>query len=150
MKKKEQKIFVIVMAGLVVLAFFYLQRSDSLLGSWVEQFSEPNWDEVLKRDIVKNSIPVTLLEEQGEKCRVMADRFDVIIEHPYFIRGKELAQELNYDIDSKTLVLSCDLLENEKSRLNVWYALEESPKHSKKYQYFITSWNETMSDKTPP
>jgi len=150
MKKKEQKIFVIVMAGLVVFAFFYLQRSDSLLGSWLEQLSEPNWDEVLERDIVKNSIPVSLLDEQEEKCKVMADRFDIIVDHPYFIRGKELARELNYDIDSKTLVLSCDLLEGEKSRLNVWYALEESPKHSKKYQYFITSWNETMSYKTPP
>ncbi len=149
MKKKGQKIFVIVMAGLVVFAFFYLQRSDSLLKSWLEQLSEPNWDEVLERDIVKNSIPVSLLDEQEEKCKVMADRFDIIIDHPYFIRGKELARELKYDIDSKTLVLSCDLLEGEKSRLNVWYALEESPKHSKKYQYFITSWNETMSYKTP-
>ena len=150
MKKKEQKIFVIVMAGLVVFAFFYLQRSDSLLGSWLDQLSEPNWDEVLKRDIAKNSIPVSLLEEQGEKCRVMADRFDIIIDHPYFIRGEQLGQELNYDRETKTLTLSCDLLHGEKSRLNIWYAVEESPKHSKKYQYFITSWNETMSDKTPP
>jgi len=149
MQKKEQKIFAIAMAALVIIAIIYFQRSDTLLGSWLEQFSEPNWDEVAERNIVKNSIPI-VLEEQDGKCKVSAQKFDVIIEHPYFIRGNELARELNYDIDGKTLVVPCDLLEGEKSRLNVWYALEESPKHSQKYQYFITSWNETMSDQTPP
>jgi len=150
MNKKEQKIFAIAMAALVIITIIYFQRSDSLLGSWSEQFSEPNWDEVAKRNIVKNSIPVVLLEEQDGKCKVTAQKFDVLIEHPYFIRGNELAQELNYDKEGETLVLPCDLLGDEKSRLNVWYALEESPKHSKKYQYFITTWNETRSDETPP
>jgi len=146
MNKKEQKIFAIAMAALVIITIIYFQRSDSLLGSLSEQFSEPNWDEVAKRNIVKNSIPVVLLEEQDGKCKVTAQKFDVIIEHPYFIRGNELAQELNYDKEGKTLVLPCDLLEGEKSRLNVWYALEESSKHSKKYQYFVTPWNETLSE----
>ncbi len=142
MQKKEQKIFAISMAALVIFAFFYLQRSDSILGSLLEQFSEPNWDEVIERNIVKNSIPIVILEELDGKCMVTGQKFDVIIEHPYFIRGNELARELNYDSDEKTLMVPCDLLEGEKSRLNVWYALEESPKHSKKYQYFITPWNE--------
>ena len=142
MNKKEQKIFAISMAALVIFAFFYLQRSDSLLGSLLEQFSEPNWDEVAERNIVKNSIPIILLTELDGKCVMTAQKFDVIIEHAYFIRGNELASELNYDSDEKTLMVPCDLLESEKSRLDVWYALEESPKHSKKYQYFITPWNE--------
>ena len=146
MQKKIQKIFAIAMAALVILAIIYFQRSDSLLGSWLEQFSEPNWDEVAERNIVKNSIPIVLLEELDGKCRVTAQKFDAIIGHPYFIRGNEIARELNYDKESETVVLSCDLLEGEKSRLNVWYALEESPKHSKKYQYFITPWNETVPD----
>ena len=142
MNKKEQKIFAISMAALVIFAFFYLQRSDSLLGSLLEQFSEPNWDEVAERNIVKNSIPIILLTELDGKCVMTAQKFDVIIEHAYFIHGNELASELNYDSDEKTLMVPCDLLESEKSRLDVWYALEESPKHSKKYQYFITPWNE--------
>jgi len=142
MNKKKQKFFAIGMATLVIFAFFYLQRSDSILGSLLEQFSEPNWDEVLERNIVKNSIPIVILKELDGKCIVTAQKFDVIIEHPYFIRGNELASELNYDNDEKTLMVHCDLLEGEKSRLNVWYALEESAKHSKKYQYFITPWNE--------
>ena len=146
MDKKGEKIFAIAMAALVIITIIYFQRSDSLLGSLSEQFSEPNWDEVAKRNIVKNSIPVVLLEEQDGKCKVTAQKFDAIIEHPYFIRGNELAQELNYDKEGETLMLPCDLLEGEKSRLNVWYALEESSKHSKKYQYFVTPWNETLSE----
>jgi len=146
MQKKEQKIFAIAMAALVIIAIIYFQSSNSLLGSWLEQFTEPNWQEVSERNIVKNSIPVVLLEEQDGKCKMTAQKFEIIIEHPYFIRGNDLAQELNYDKEGKTLMLPCDLLEGEKSRLNVWYALEESPKHSKKYQYFVTPWNETLSE----
>ncbi len=146
MKKKDQKIFVIAMVALVIVAFFFFQRSDSLLGSLIEPYSEPNWDEVPEKHIVKNSIPIVLLEENNGKCKVTAQKFDIIIEHSYFIRGNELAEKLNYEKGDETLVLPCDLLEGEKSRLNVWYAVEESTKHSKKYQYFITPWNETQSD----
>jgi len=143
MNKKEQKIFVIAMAGLVIFAFFYVPRSDSLFGSLIESFSGPNWDEVSERNIVKNSIPVIKLEEQGTKCKVKAEKFDVIIDHSYFIRGNELAKELNYDRANDTLLISCNILKGEKSRLNIWYATEEAEKHSKKYQYFITPWNES-------
>ncbi len=143
MSKKTQKIFVIGAATLVIIAALFFQSSDTLFGSFLEQYTEPNWDEVTERNIVKNSIPVTLLEEDGSKCKVKAQKFDDIIEHQYFIRGEELAQELNYDKENETLMLSCELLKGEKSRLNVWYATEESQKHSKKYQYFVTTWDET-------
>ena len=143
MNKKEQKIFVIAMGVLVILAFIYVPQSNTLFGSFFESFSEPNWNEVSERNIVKNSIPIILLEEQGTKCLVNAEKFDVIIDHQYFVRGNELERELNYDRTDKTLLLSCDLLKGEKSRLNIWYATEEAKKHSKKYQYFITPWDES-------
>jgi len=143
MSKKTQKIFVIGAAALVIIAALFLQSSDTLFGAFLEQYTEPNWDEVIERNIVKNSIPVTLLEEDGSKCKVKAQKFDVIIEHQYFIRGEELAQELNYDKENETLMLSCELLKGEKSRLNIWYATEESQKHSKKYEYYVTTWDET-------
>ena len=146
MKKKDQKIFLIAMVALVIIAFFFFQRSDSLLGSLIEPFTEPNWDEVPEKHIVKSSIPIVLLEGTGGICKMSAERFDVIIEHQYFIRGNELADKLNYENEDESIILSCNLLEGEKSRLNVWYAVEESVKHSKKYQYFITTWNETQSD----
>jgi len=53
---------------------------------------------------------------------------------------------LNYDKDNETIILPCDVLKGEKSKLNIWFVTEESPKDSKKYQYFVTSWNETLSD----
>jgi len=143
MKKKDQKILVIAIAALVIITFFFFQSSDSLLGSWLEPYTEPNWDEVPEKHIVKNSIPITLIEENDGKCTMTAQKFNVIIEHPYFIRGNELAEKLNYEKEDETLILPCNLLEGEKSRLNVWYAVEESTKHSKKYQYFITAWDET-------
>jgi len=143
MNKKEQKIFVIAMGILVIFAFLYVPQSNTLFGSFFESFSEPNWNEVSERNIVKNSIPIILLEEQGTKCLVKAEKFDVIIDHQYFVRGNELERELNYDRTDKTLLLSCDLLKGEKSRLNIWYATKEAEKHSKKYQYFITSWDES-------
>ena len=146
MKKKDQKIFLIAMVALVIVTFFFFQSSDSLLGSLVEPYTEPNWDEVPEKNIVKNSIPIVLLEGTAGKCKMTAQKFDVIIEHPYFIRGNELAEELNYEKEDETIILSCDLVKIGKSRLNVWYAVEESTKHSKKYQYFITPWNETQSD----
>ena len=144
MKKKDQKIFLIAMVALVIITFFFFQSSNSLLGSLVEPFSEPDWDEVPEKHIVKNSIPVVLLEGTGGICKMSAEKFNVIIEHPYFIRGNELAEELKYDKEDETIILSCDLVELGTSRLNVWYAVEESTKHSKKYQYFITEWDETQ------
>ena len=146
MKKKDQKIFLIAMVALVIVTFFFFQSSDSLLGSWLEPYSEPNWDEVPEKHIVKNSIPIVLLEGTGGICKMSAQKFDVIIEHPYFIRGNELAEKLKYDKENQTIILSCDLVELGTSRLNVWYAVDESSKHSKKYQYFITPWNKTQSD----
>jgi len=143
MSKKEQKIFVIAMVGLVIFAFFYIPRSDSLFGSLIESFSEPNWEEISQRNIVKNSIPIILLEERGMNCLVKAEKFDVIVDHQYFIRGNELENKLNYDRVEETLLLSCDLLKGEKSRLNIWYATEEAEKHAMKYQYFVTPWEET-------
>ncbi len=143
MAKKEQKIFVIAMAGLVIFAFFYVPQSNSLFGSLIESFSGPNWEEVSERNIVKNSIPVILLEEQGIKCLVKAEKFDVIVDHQYFTRGNELERELNYDRANETLLVSCDLLKGEKSRLNIWYATEEAEKHAMKFQYFITTWDDS-------
>ena len=82
MSKKTQKIFVIGAAALVVVAALFFQSSDTLFGAFLEQYTEPNWDEVTERNIVKNSIPVTILEEQGSKCNVTEQKFDdIIIKH---------------------------------------------------------------------
>ena len=139
---KQEKIFVIGMAALVIFAFFYIQNPNTLLGSVIHDLSEPNWDEVLKRNIVKQTIPITLLEENLGSCTVLAERFGIIIDHNYFVRGEELAAQLNYDREKETLEIPCDLLHGEKSILKIWYATEESELHSKKFEYFVIPWKE--------
>ena len=145
MKKKKEKIFVIVAAVLVVAVFYFNPVESNYLNPILENFRPVDWDEVKPRNIVKNSIPITLIEETGGKCKVKADTFDLIIDHQYFIRANDLVRQLNYDRDNATLMLSCDQLKGEKSRLHVWYVVEESEKHSKKYDYWISVWNSTQS-----
>ena len=145
MKKKKEKIFVIVAAVLVVAVFYFNPVESNYLNPVLENFKPVDWDDVKPRNIVKNSIPIILIEETGGKCKVKADTFDLIIDHQYFIRANDLVRQLNYDRDNATLMLSCDQLKGEKSRLHVWYVVEESEKHSKKYDYWVSVWNSTQS-----
>ncbi len=141
--KKNDLIFLIAIGIVIILVLIYAPIEKSMFGVFLEQFSKVNWNEVKERNIVKNSIPIILLEEKGTSCIVNADSFDLIISHEYFERSAELERELSYDSENETLMVSCDLLDGEKSRLNVWYALIEAEKHATKYEYFITSWNVT-------
>lgn len=142
MKPRDQKIFVIIAAGLVIVGLFYSLNSESLFGKFLEQVGPVGWDEVKPREIVKNSIPLTVLEDIDGKCKVHGEKFDMIIDHQYFVRSDELANKLQFDRESKTLILPCKELTGEKSRLNVWYVIPEAEKHATKYEYFITEWEE--------
>ena len=144
MSKKQEKIFVIAIAVLIIFSLIYLQESNTLFNSILSQFSEVNWEEVKDRDIVKNSIPIDLIEKINGKCIMSAQKFDLIVDHEYFIRTNELELELEFDRENKTIVISCNMLEGDKSRLNVWYVIEESSTHSKKFQYFVTPWEEEI------
>lgn len=144
MVKRNELFFVIGMAVLVVAGFFYMQDKDSLLNEFFEFFSPPNWDEVHPRNIVKNSIPIKVIGMDGEKCAVEAMRFNNIIDHRYFVKGEQLADELNYKRELNRLTVSCEELAGEKSELVIWYATEEANKHATKYQYWIKEWNYTQ------
>ena len=141
--KKNDLMFLIAIGIVIILVLIYIPIEKSMFGVFLEQFSKVNWNEVKERNIVKNSIPIIFLEEKDSSCIVNADNFDLIISHEYFERSADLERELNYDSESDTLLVSCDLLDGEKSRLHVWYALKESEKHPTKYEYFITPWNVT-------
>ena len=141
--KKNDLMFLIAIGIVIILVLIFAPIEKSMFGVFLEQFSKVNWNEVKERNIVKNSIPIIFLEEKGSSCIVNADNFDLIISHEYFERSADLERELNYDSESETLLVSCDLLDGEKSRLHVWYALKESEKHPTKYEYFITPWNVT-------
>lgn len=141
MKKKEISILAIG-ATLLVIAYFYLDTSNTLFGVITNPITPVNWDEVRPREIVKNSIPIQLLEKNDNSCKVSAETFDLIINHQYFVKSAELADKLKYDSDAKTLIIPCDKLQGDKSWLNVWYVIPEAPKHALKYEYFVTQWEE--------
>ncbi len=147
MASRKEKYFVVGMAALVVFAFFYMQDKESLVSEFFDRFTSPNWDELSLRNIVKVSIPITLLESDGSNCKVEAMRFNDIIDHPYFVKGEQLADELNHDREQNTITITCVKLDAEISELVIWYATEEAGKHATKYQYWIKEWNNTQSDK---
>ena len=141
--KRFDKIFVVVECILVIVAVFYLPTSNSFLGSlFYDYFSEPQWDQIPQRYIVENSIPVHMIGKNdgilNNECIFSAHNFDLIIDHSYFKRGDELAKNLKYDRSKETLMLSCNEVTGNMSRLNVWYVTEESPEHPTKFQYFVT------------
>jgi len=148
----SKTIFFIGAVALVVVLFSVSYYSGYLEHTFFmilyDQLTEPNWDEVLERHIVKGSIPITVVEKQGTKCVVSAINFDAIIIHQFFPNGPELANKLSYDNDTKTLVLSCDEIpDEEKSRLNIWYATPESERYAERYSYFVTPWEPTNPDR---
>ena len=144
MASRSDKYFVVGMAVLVVVAFFYMQDKESLLSEFFVGFAPPDWDEVSPRDIVKNSIPITLIgTNDNRNCIVEAMLFHSIIDHRYFVKGEQLANELNYNRNLNTLTIPCEKLVTDKSELTIWYATEEAGKHATKYQYWINPWNNT-------
>jgi len=147
MATRNEKYFVVGMAALVVFAFFYMQDKESLVSEFFDRFTSPNWDELSPRNIVKVSIPITLLESNGSDCKVEAMRFNDIIDHPYFVKGEQLADELNHNREQNTLTIPCEKLDAEKSELVIWYATKEAGKHAAKYQYWINPWEETRIEK---
>ena len=141
MVKKKETIYLVIGAVLLVAAYFYLDTSDTLFGVATDQLLPVNWDKVHPKDIVKNSLPITLLNENGNSCTVMAETFEMVTSHHYFVKNHEVTEKLQYNDQEKTIVVPCDELQGEKSRLNVWYVLEEAPQHSMKWEYFITAWD---------
>jgi hypothetical protein len=145
---KNIKKFGLLVAGsiLVIYAVIFIPVEESYFGVILEIPSDPKWDEISPRYIVKNSIPITLMEKDGQNCLLDASNLDKIINHAYFVKGEEIASNLNYNSKDHTIMIPCEVLHGEKSRLEIWYVTEDSPNHAAKYQYFITPWNDTKSD----
>jgi len=143
MNKKQEKIFVIIAAFVVIAVFVFAPWSKSYFGFILDTFTGPNWSDLSPHDIVKNVIPIVLIDEADNNCKMSAENLDNVIEHQYFVRGKEFAQTINYDMKNKTIVLPCEMVDDNKSRLHVWFIKEEAPRDGGKYKYFVTPWNDT-------
>ena len=135
---KAKEIGVIAALGIAIIAaFFYLDIDNSLFGKVTEPLKPLNFDEVHPRSIVKNAVPIFLLEQDGNSCTVYSEKFTLITNHTYFVRSQELIDKLQYDHDDKTLTLPCNDIPEEKSRLEVWYVIPESDTHATKYDYWV-------------
>ena len=144
MSKKQEKIFVLVAAAIVVAVFIFAPWQNSYFGLFVDTVREPNWDDLNPHDVVKNSVSMTLIEKMDNNCKMSAENLGNVIEHKYFVRGQEFAQAVKFDTKNETVVLPCEMVDGEKSRLHVWYTIEEAPRFGGKYKYFVTPWNDTI------
>ena len=139
-------IFVVIALGLVIYAVLALPIEDSMLFAIIPDVTPVNWDEVKKRNTVISAIPITTIQEVNGKCKVDVKGLTSILDHEFFVKSDQLASELNFDRAEDTITVACSELHGEKSKLHVWYVVENAPKHSTKYQYWITEWSETPSD----
>ena len=83
-KKSEIGILVIGVIA-VVLAFVFLDVSNSMFGKIFDSFTPVNFDEVKNREIGKNAIPIILLEKDGNSCLVHGEKFNLILDHSNFL-----------------------------------------------------------------
>ncbi len=130
---------------MAVVILIFATNENSLVFLFFNQYTPVDWEEVLERNIVRSSIPVEILVMEDNNCIVSAKNFDKIVDHQYFTKADQIIKELEYDRDAEALSLPCNILEGDKSRLNVWFVVEESAKHSNKYEYFVTAWEETST-----
>jgi len=141
----RKDISIVLIIGIVIIAtFFYLDVENSILGKVTHMFSPVDFDEVHDRNIVKNAIPITLINQNNGECIVEGKKFFQITNHTYFERSQELIDQLQYNSDDHTLVFPCDEIPSEKSRLEVWYVTTDSENHGGKFDYWITPWAETV------
>ena len=61
MNKKQEKIFVLAAAGVLIIVFVFTPWQNSYFGLFVDTFREPNWNELNPHDVVKSSVSITLI-----------------------------------------------------------------------------------------
>ena len=128
----------IIVIAIIIILLVTKPLEETFLGSQIEKFTKVNWNEVIERNIVKNTALITLVENQDKFCKVYSPKFFQITNNEYFVKSQMLIKELQFDNSTNTLMLPCDELKGEKSHIHVWYVVEESPRHATKYEYFVT------------
>ena len=143
--KKRDLLFLLIVIAAIIVVYFYLDVERSYFDVVIDPVVPVNFGEVHPRNIVKNYIPIILLEQNNSSCKVYGEKFSSIVNHDYFVRSQELVDKLQYNPDEKTLIVPCDKLFGEKTKLVVWYVVEESEIHPTKYIYTFEPWPESDS-----
>jgi len=146
---KTEKIVVIILAVLVVAAFFIYKDQNTLLFSLIGPIGPVDWSNQVPRDIVKSAIPIQIIEKQGQECLVNAYKLEAILDHEYFVKGKELEKKLKFDRETNSIKIPCDLMKQDDAKLHIWFVLETAPKHGAGYEYYITDSNVTIREFDP-
>jgi len=148
MKKKDIVILIvsITIAGIILTS---ISSNNTILGTILESVQEPEWEKLPPRNIVKNTIPITLLERNNE-CLVTAIRLNIILEQVEFTNRDALASELNYDDKEQTIKIRCEELVGETSNLHIWFIIPDSPKYAGKFTYFVTDVDTGVTDAAIP
>ncbi len=129
----------VVVSTVFLLVIFSGNTSETLLGLFLVKFAPMNWDMVNERNIVKNTIPISVIKQVNDEfCKIKADAFDRIVDHSYFVSSSSLSEELRYDRENGTLTIPCDGISDDSLELHIWYVIPEDAKYGGKYQYFVT------------
>jgi len=147
--KKDDIIFLsiaIIVAGIILVN---IVSEDTILGVITESFREPEWDGLKPRDVVKNTIPITVLEKNGN-CLVSAERLDIIFDHTEFIQSDRLERELNYDREKNTIKIGCGGLTDDTMNFHIWFVIPEASKSAERFTYFITDSSMGVTNATIP
>ena len=148
MKKKDIAVL-LVSIGIAGIILANYSSKDSIIGIVLDPFEEPEWDEIKPRDIVKNTIPITLLERNGE-CLVTANNLNIILEQVDFTQRDNLASKLSYDDKEQTIKIRCEELVGETSNLHIWFIIPDSPVYAGKFTYFVTDVDTGVADAVIP
>ena len=147
--KRDDIIFLsiaIIVAG-VILA--NITSEDTIFGVITEPLRDADWDKIKPRNIVKHTIPITVLERDGE-CLVSAEKLYMAFDHIEFIRSEQLERGLDYDREENTIKIGCDEVPQDTMNLHIWYVIQEAPDYQEKFTYFITDPSITVENATIP
>jgi len=143
---KNEKIIVIILAVLVVAAFFIFKDQNTLLFSLIDPI---DWSNQVPRDVVKSAIPIQIIEKQGQECIVKANKLELILDHEYFVKGAELEKKLKFNRETSSIKIPCDLMKQDDAKLHIWFIIETAPKHGTGYEYHITDSNVAIDEFDP-
>lgn len=143
MTNKSSKIFVAVAAVLVIIGYVYSMDKDTIFSNITEPIRPVDWSEVKIKYIIEYSVPITIVEENGNDCTVYAKGFQPI-NLAKFKRQTDLINQIKYNEENETLVIPCDKMYGDPSEFTIWYVSPESNVHASKYEYFIDPYDGTL------
>jgi len=145
MQKSKIIFFGLIIVIVLALAFFPWQNY-SILGKALEPLLPADWENISKKDIIKNTVLLSLVEEKNDKCLVYSDKLTGMFDHAYFVRSSEMQEQLQYNEDNQTLLVPCENMLDDKIRLHLRYIQQDAPKDGTKFEYSFSEPDITLTN----